>query len=344
MSRDPLLIGLDIGGANLKYCRSDGVALHHPFALWLRPEALSETIFRDLSSLCDDPNHIAGLAVSMTGELADCFVDRAAGVTHIVEQTVLAADRMGINKVSFYGVDGCFHHPSAALDQIDQIAAANWHALASFVGKRVVANALLIDVGSTTTDIIPIADGRVATTAKTDFDRLQEGSLVYVGCRRTPVCALVDSLTHRGSRVRVMNEVFATIDDARLLMGSTAEDPQDCDSADQKPRTRLHAANRLARMIGLDRRNCTLEQAKQLALQVFDAAKQEIADATVRLDTGESWILSGHGQDLVQASRSSTVLSLSDQLEDSVVRCAPAYAVACLLASQCNHSPSGQGK
>ena len=66
-----------------------------------------------------------------------------------------------------------------------------------------------------------LSAGFVATAAMTDHDRLLEGSLIYVGCRRTPVCALVDRLEFRGSASRVMNELFATIDDARLVLGAT---------------------------------------------------------------------------------------------------------------------------
>ena len=159
-----------------------------------QPDELESAIASDLSTMFDDVRNIDQLAVTMTGELADCFADRAIGVKHIVAHTQRAASRLGIDIVRFYGVDGQFRSAHDATQQDELVAAANWHALANFVARSTVESSILIDVGTTTTDIIPICDGRVATCAKTDFDRLQEGSLVYVGCRRTPVCALLSQV------------------------------------------------------------------------------------------------------------------------------------------------------
>ena len=238
--------------------------------MWRNPERLADAIIDDLGRF----GAIDALAVTMTGELADCFVDRAIGVEHIVSQICHSARRLGIEQVSFYGVDGRFRDADDARRDVDLVAAANWHALASFVAREISPDAVLVDIGSTTTDIIPIADGRIATAARTDHDRLTEGSLVYVGCRRTPVCALLDRLEFRGRRSRVMNELFATIDDARLVLGTADQDVGDCDTADGKPRTAEFAGNRLARMIGLDRRTLTAGEAEGLASQVLAAAKR----------------------------------------------------------------------
>ena len=62
-----------------------------------------------------------------------------------------------------------FHSSHDACRDADRIAAGNWHALANFVGKSFCSDGLLIDIGSTTTDIIPILQGAVATTARTDY-------------------------------------------------------------------------------------------------------------------------------------------------------------------------------
>ena len=217
-----LVIGVDIGGANLKYASACGMASSRAFAMWREPENLATALAEDLqSNFCNQQHAIETLAVTMTGELADCFIDREVGVQHIVEQTCHAAAQLGLDHVQFYGVDGLFHNARAAGEKPDLIAAANWHALANFIGREVAADALLIDIGSTTTDIIPITQQQVATTALTDHDRLCEHSLVYVGCKRTPVCSLVDTLEYRGVVTPVMNEQFATIDDALLLLGLT---------------------------------------------------------------------------------------------------------------------------
>jgi probable H4MPT-linked C1 transfer pathway protein len=323
------VVGVDIGGANLKYCGLDRVTIATPFAMWQQRQQLAETLVADLNGW---PN-IDSLVVTMTGELADCFADRELGVRHIVRHTMTAARRLGIADVQFYGVDGMFHVAAQAEADPDRIAAANWHAVARFVAQRFTAATLMIDIGSTTTDIIPLHAGTVRTTARTDHQRLCEGSLVYIGCRRTPVCALVDQLQLWDTSCAVMNEFFATIDDARLLMGTTESQPDDGDTADKQPRTAEHAALRIARMIGLDRRTVSIADATALAKQVIDAARLRIARGFDQLYHGGPVVVAGHGSDLLPLSRADSVIQLADTLGASVSRCAPSFAVASLYES-----------
>jgi len=323
------VVGVDIGGANLKYASSCGVASSRAFAMWRQSQDLATALVEDLQSgFCSQADDITTLAVTMTGELADCFLDRDIGVRSIVQQTCHAAAQLEIDNVHFYGVDGQFHNAHAACENPDLIAAANWHALANFVGREVASDALLIDIGSTTTDIIPIAQQQVGTTALTDHDRLCEHSLVYVGCKRTPICSLVDSLDYRGMPTPVMNEQFATIDDAMLLLGLTPENEHDTDSADGNPRTRPYAANRLARMIGLDRRAVNDADTQTMAQQVTAAATQRIGMAIDQFRHPRPWVLSGHGLSLVPIPDGQPTLQLADRLGQQVARCAPAYALS----------------
>ncbi len=339
------IVGIDIGGANLKYASSQGVAYSRRFEMWRRSDSLADTVAQDL---CKWFGPRRTLAITMTGELADCFVDRGEGVEHIVRHVSDAATRVESTDVHYYGVDGQFHSAAAARQEVDLIAAANWHALASFVGREIAGDAILVDIGSTTTDIIPIQDRRVATDAQTDHDRMREGTLVYVGCRRTPVASLVDQLRYQGSDTAVMNESFATIDDARVVLGLQEERADDRETADGQPRTREMAANRLARMIGLDRRSVSVEDAKEMAVCVLQAAKGRIRDSLDRWATEDSLlVLSGHGEDLIDlpscGARSQIaedqvaekqrdmVVRLADRLGPEISRCAPSYAVAQLL-------------
>ena len=326
-------MGADIGGANLKYASVDRAAHGRTFPLWLRPKELAQAITQDLRSFLP----IGQLAVTMTGELADCFPNRHIGVQHIVRHCMQAAKDLAIERVVFYGLDGNFHRADQVLDpslgETDLLAAANWHALANYVGKHVARGGLLIDVGSTTTDIVPIDGGCVAIESRTDFQRLGCGSLVYIGCRRTPVCALVDQLVFNGQSTPVMNEVFATMDDVRLLLGLQSESTDDTDTADGKGRTSEFAAGRLARMVGLDCRQVSLKQAEKLARQVHDSACRRIGkaiDLTTPVER-QCVILSGHGDDLVPIPKHTKTLRLKEILGDEVARCAPAFAVAQLL-------------
>jgi probable H4MPT-linked C1 transfer pathway protein len=329
------IVGVDVGGANLKYAQADGSAASQTFPMWRHPQRLADTIVDDLGRF----GQIDALAVTMTGELADCFTDRAIGVEHIVSHVCRSASLLGIDEVSFYGVDGRFRDAEDARRDVDSVAAANWHALASFVAREIATDAILVDIGSTTTDVIPLADGRVATAARTDHDRLSEGSLVYVGCRRTPVCALVNHLEWRGRSSAVMNELFATIDDARLVLGNVEQDAEDCDTADGKPRTAQFAANRLARMIGLDRRTVTSGDARDLASQIIASASLRIGESLAILGPQARIVLSGHGQEMLDSRQGALVsddaiVRLSDQIGCDAARCAPSYAVAKLYHAE----------
>ncbi|TWU41472.1 hypothetical protein Q31b_29210 [Novipirellula aureliae] len=329
------VLGIDIGGANLKFADTNRHSLAVEFPLWEHPAELA-------SRLAEAIGHFKrpdAIAVVMTGELADCFVDREQGVKHIVEHARVAAKQCNVDRCYFYATDHHFREEIRFHVDADRLAAANWHALARFVAVQVCPNGLLVDIGSTTTDVIPLHDGRIATLAMTDFERLCEGSLVYVGCRRTPVCAICESLSFEGKQVPLMNEVFATIDDARILLGSQPEAPADCESADGKPRAISYAANRIARTIGLDRRSVSVQQAIGLAEQVVASAKRRIAEpitqwAKAHRRIQKTIVLSGHGNDLLSLPRESQVISLSQLWGPSLSRCAPAYAVAQLFVER----------
>lgn len=324
------VVGIDIGGANLKYCDTSGHAISKIFPLWQTPELLADTL---ASGLREFPQ-CSELAVTMTGELADCFIDRRIGVSTIVDHAAQAASQIGANLVRFYGTDGQFRSSGDAKASCGAIAAANWHALASFAARSFPTATTVIDIGSTTTDIIPVSNSRVATKAMTDYDRMVEGSLVYVGCRRTPICSVVDRLPYRGQQCPVMNELFATIDDALLVLQLVAEDVTDLDTADGQPRTLKFAANRLARMIGLDHTGVSIGDAQRMASEVVDIVANRIDAAFRKVHRSGSVVVAGHGDDLLRIDPTVSVNRLSDHIGHGAARCAPSYAVAMLYQWQ----------
>jgi len=331
------VLGIDIGGANIKVATSDGDFATEPFAMWLKPDDLSDA----LVALAERMGPVAAWAVTMTGEMADAYYDRAVGVRRIAQQTQDAADRVMVSDLAFYGVDGRFLKFADAVDFPDVCASANWHALAHWLSGHIDSSALLVDVGSTTTDIIPLRPGMVATESRTDFDRLLAGELVYIGGGRTPVCALVDSVPFRGHRVAVMREVFATTDDCAIVLGWSAEDPSDRMTSDSMPRTEAAAVNRLARMIGLDHRGVDVNDARVIAREVMEVAAKEIA-ASIGRQSAEFMghrILSGHTADYFLPPADSDRLAmhtdrLADLVGDGLSRVAPAFACACLRSRE----------
>jgi (4-(4-[2-(gamma-L-glutamylamino)ethyl]phenoxymethyl)furan-2-yl)methanamine synthase len=318
---EPLVLGLDIGGANIKAADSTGRSFSRPFPLWQSPEKLADHLNEAITSF--PPANC--FAVTMTGELADCFLDRADGVSRIVTQCQKSLGP----KVLFYSVDGAFLDAEAAIQLPDHVAASNWHAIGSLAARWCEGTGLLIDVGSTTCDIIPLAGGQPRTLSRTDFDRLKTGELVYLGIGRTPICSIVDALPYRGQMVPVMNEVFATMDDCVILTGHIDEQPDDLSSCDARPRTKFYSANRMARMLGLDHRNLDADDARSMAMYVSQQWRARIQVAAEILSPpAATWILSGHGACLLEVPNDRRCIDLSVVLGPDLSRTAPAYAVA----------------
>jgi probable H4MPT-linked C1 transfer pathway protein len=168
------------------------------------------------------------------------------------------------------------HNPKLA-------AASNWLALATLAARLVPdAFGILIDVGSTTTDLIPLDHGEVAATGHCDTERLRTGELVYAGVRRTPICALATELEFQGGPTGLAAELFASTLDVYLTLGHIEPDPDDLSTADGRPATVDAARDRLARMIGADRDSFSVHDALVFAHTVDECLMQRLAKAAWR--------------------------------------------------------------
>jgi probable H4MPT-linked C1 transfer pathway protein len=189
--------------------------------------------------------------VTTTGEMVDRFADRAEGVTRLAAALAarLADDPRRVALLA--GERWCGAHEATA--HWAAIASANWLATARHVAlARPRGEALLVDIGSTTTDLIALRDGRVLTTARSDAQRLATGELVYHGVVRTPLCAFTRRIAWRGAELNVMNEWFATAADVYRLTGELDPAHDQHPAADGGPKEPLATRRRIARMIGLD--------------------------------------------------------------------------------------------
>lgn len=241
--------GWDVGGAHLKGARSDGprsgrrIAWRlEPFAIWREPGALATRLAAMARRLEAGPG--AAHAVTMTAELSDVFPDRAAGV-----RAILGAAREALGgSIVVLDVDGGLIPAHAADERPERVAAANWMATAALAGD-LLGDGLLIDTGSTTTDIVPLAGGRPAPSARDDTGRLLSGELVYTGALRTPPAALADRVPLGAGFCRVAPEYFTQMADAHLLLGRIGAADYTVETADGRGRSRAECAARLARLI-----------------------------------------------------------------------------------------------
>lgn len=267
-------MGWDVGGAHLKASclDADGRVL----GVYQRPCALWQGLPRLLAALDDvldrsDLPESAAHAVTMTGEMADVFVDRSDGVRSLVD---VMARRLGSRRLGFYGADAGWLPASAVKARPRVAASSNWHASACALAER-MDFALFVDIGSTTTDIVPIGSGRVMAIGTSDADRLALGELVYTGVVRTPLMALARAIPVGARRVPLMAELFATTADVYRVLGWLPEEADQHPAADGGPKTAVASRRRLARMVGCDLRDRPQE--------VWDAVAASFADAQLDL-------------------------------------------------------------
>jgi (4-(4-[2-(gamma-L-glutamylamino)ethyl]phenoxymethyl)furan-2-yl)methanamine synthase len=335
------VLGLDIGGANIKAANQEGNAVSKPFPIWRDPHQLQSVV----ASILQQFPETTRIALTMTAELADCFATKADGVWFILDAVESAAKNFKAS-VIVWTIDGRFVPSQVARDLVSRVAAANWHALATWCGTFVPhGSALLIDIGSTTTDIIRLVDGQPRPTGFTDLGRLQSGELSYSGVWRTPLCAVAHSVPFRDGYCSVAAELFATTVDVYLLLGRIPEDPQNFDTANGKPVTKSAAYDRIARMLCCDRDELSYQEAVLMAKFLADVQRQRLAGALDRVVVQlpgpcASVVIAGSGsflaRQIAEENRSVSTakqVSLSDQLSPEIATAACAYAVARLATA-----------
>ncbi len=353
------VLGLDIGGANIKASTADGESVSISFAIWQNRDGL-RGILKQLPLYRDAAPDI--VAVTMTAELADCFQTKAEGVQFIIEavQAVFTGSMIRVWLTS-----GEFAEATDAIELPQLAGASNWHALATWAGRAVPSGpAVLIDIGSTTTDIIPLIDGLPVPEGRTDLERLAASELLYTGVGRTPVCAIVrtvplspdeeDSGPADVCQIPVAAELFATSLDVHLLAGDIMADAGNCETADGRPLTREAAMNRLAHMLCCDATELSENQLVKIAEYIAEQQLQQITVAVknrcqyVRRLVADSSVtrihavISGSGAWLAERviqevgeSSFAAVHNLSEMFVRNVSRSAPAFAVARLAAERC---------
>jgi probable H4MPT-linked C1 transfer pathway protein len=219
------------------------------------------------------------VAVTMTAELSDVFPTKAEGVRRILAAVAQACRPTAIAVLT---VDGTLV-PLAGVDEREaDIAAANWAATARLVAAW-APDATLVDVGSTTTDIVPVVSGQPAGRGRDDTTRLAAGELVYTGALRTPVGAVAPTLPVRGAPTRTSPELFALVADAHLLLGDLAPGDYACPTADGRPATVEHAAARLARAVCADAGALGMDAILVLAAAVADRQAALVAEALLQV-------------------------------------------------------------
>ncbi len=324
MSKEAPVIGIDIGGANTKLAFADcSIVELHYIPLWKDthlPQALKKMAMRIKPGK---------LGVVITGELADCFPDKEQGVRFIVDAVDAA-----FPGAMYLDNHGNFSNRSHISD-MRSLAAANWMASAMLAGKD--NDCIFVDVGSTTTDLIPVKNGR-PLAGDTDLKRMGRHELLYRGMLRTNIAALMDRIELGGVQYRVASELFAQTGDANLLLGHIQPEDYTCDTADGEDKTPESAARRLARVVCADTTELEHEDIMNMAGQIYRHQRDELSEALEILSEQhgiDKVVGAGLGELLVHDAAQHAELEctlLSRKYGPDISKVFPAYAVACLLS------------
>ena len=345
-----VVIGWDIGGAHLKAARVrqgrvDAV-VQAATPLWLGLDSLEAAFEAIGAELGLADRH----AITMTGELCDAFPSRREGVVGLA---AIAAKRLAPAVPSLYaGRAGFVGLEEAAAHALD-IASANWRATAEVVALR-APDALMIDIGSTTADLIPISAGRIAATGYTDAERLASGELVYTGMARSFVMALTDRAPFRGAWTPLMNEYFASAADVHRILGDLPDGADKMATADGREKTVEASRARLARMIGREAEEGAASEWNGLAAFLAEAQIRQIADAAaLRLSRDDvaldaPVVAAGVGEAMAaevarRLRRPCVGFSALIEGPAEASHCAPAVAVALLGADEDSSAKPGVG-
>jgi probable H4MPT-linked C1 transfer pathway protein len=334
----PLSFGWDLGGVNLKLAQAqDGRILS---VAQIPCPALTEP--RKFDRAVEEAQVFVGgrnatHAITMTGELSDVFANRYEGVAYLV---ALMRQAVG-ESARFYSLDG-FVDAHGAVADWQNVASANWHASAA-LAATVEDSGLLVDVGTTTTDIIPFKDGRACAVGRNDGDRLTEGELIYRGVVRTPVMAVAGQAPFRGRMQGLAAERFATMADVYRLTGELPDDADPFATADNRSKDLEDSAARLARMLGRDADDADFVAwqalAHFLARRLLDQVEADARAVIEReaLNPKAQIVGAGCGRFLAVALAErlgrpyrdfADLIPCSDTAREMVSRCAPASAVA----------------
>lgn len=348
------VLSFDIGGANTKAAliRTNcgkpcivKVAVEY-FPVWQEPQKLVSVLLKLKERL--GASRVDGLGVTMTAELSDAYRTKREGVTQI----------LGCVKQAFPNTPILVLNTKATLVPLDvalleplEIAAANWAATGWLVAQH-IRNCVVVDIGSTSTSIIPIANGYVAARGETDLEKLICGELVYTGSLRTNVAAIVQLIPTRKGVAGVSSELFAFSADVHLILGNISENDYSCETADGRGKSVIESLARLARVICADSEMLSQQEIADLAKYVYERQVRQVADGLAKVysklkaEISEKIpvVVTGLGKDFLakkaaEGIKADAIIDLSSFLPVEAVLATPAYGLALMTALQLEGVP-----
>jgi len=326
-----MILGIDIGGANTKITKIEGdnyEIYHIYFPMWKKKDEL-EDLLKNYN------NNVDYIALVMTAELADCYKTKKEGVEDIINKV----ENVFNCPIYVFDVNGNFLISEEAKKRYLDVSASNWNATAKFVSEFIKDSCILVDMGSTTTDIIPIKNKKILAK-KTDLDRLMNNQLVYVGTLRTPVSFLANKVEFRGKLTNLSSEYFAITADISLILNKITEDDYTCETPDNNGKDFESCLTRLARVLCADREMIKddeiIDFANKLYNKLLNLIKENVDTIAKRYNLNDV-VITGLGEEILKdALNGYNIISIKELYGKDVSLAMPSFAVAKLLQKQLN--------
>lgn len=271
------ILGLDIGGANtdctiIEIENNEVTSMKNNreyFPMWKNSAHLQECLLNLTKNNLD----IDVVCVSMTAELADGYISKREGVLDISNQVMKVFNE---NEVYFVTFDGLKTYTELQKNPLIA-AAANWIGTSEVI-KYIEKDCIFMDIGSTTTDIIPIKNHKEYASGHTDLERLSTGELIYTGMLRTNVVSIVHNVPIHDKNTRVSSELFTITADVHRILGNINEEEYTCSTPDGNKKDIKSCKRRLARLVCADLDNIEDEEIIKLAKYIENKQINQIYD------------------------------------------------------------------
>ena len=343
------IIGWDIGGANIKAAiiqsekktiKSIKIIKEY-FPIWKESSKLAESLLeiqKRISSI--EPS---AMGLTMTAELSDAYRTKREGVNHVLNSALKAFKQTPFSvlnvKTELISVKEAKANPI-------EVAAANWVATGWLISQK-IKTCVIVDVGSTSTSIIPIIDGQISAVGKTDLEKLRVGELVYTGCLRTNIAAIINSIPFRGSEVKVSSEFFSQSGDIHIILGNIVEEEYSTETPDSRGRTKKNAMERLARVICGDLEMIEEGEIFQIANYIYSKQLDQISEGLKKVYSNTNFgekkdipvVVTGMGKDFMAAKAAkqlgiSKIIDIKQILDNNTYIASPAVGVALMVLNR----------
>ncbi|MCW4015135.1 MAG: H4MPT-linked C1 transfer pathway protein [Candidatus Bathyarchaeota archaeon] len=276
------VLGFDIGGANTKvaFLKTQNTTIQELqtaleyFPVWKNGKNQLPRVLERLKKRLTNSTALDGVGVTITAELSDAYMTKKEGINHVLDCII---EVFGDVSTFVLDVEANLLSVKDARKEPLKVASANWAATGWMI-SQMNPNCIVIDVGSTTTSIVPVVNGKIAAEGKTDLEKLQNGELVYSGSLRTNVATIVNCIPVQGKMTRVSSELFSQSGDVHLLLGNIEKKDYTSETCDSRGKTRKDAEARLARVVCADRDMLTEQEIMDIAKFVYDKQVKQIAN------------------------------------------------------------------